>query len=58
MTMKNDERRAWKKHPLPWKQISEGDIVDANGQFVDFNDLVNSQLARVVAAMNSIYDED
>lgn len=56
--MNNSEKRAWKKHPLPWKQIDAGDVIDANGHFVPFDELVNEQLGRIVIAMNSIYDDD
>lgn len=51
--MKNDERMAWKRHPLPWSQIPDGDVVDANGHFVQFDELVNGQLAFIVAAVNA-----
>lgn len=49
---------AWKKSPLPWKQIDTGDVIDANGNFVQFDELVNEQLGRIVAAMNLCYNNE
>ena len=51
--MTNDEKMAWKRTPLPWRQIPDGDVVDANGNFVDFSRLTNDQLGRIVGGVNA-----
>ena len=42
--MNNDDRMAWKKTPLPWQQLPDGDVVDAKGRFVEFHSLTTGQL--------------